>query len=72
MPNASVAKHLGQQPTLTSTEQGRRRLVTVALNIVKGTALEPKEYERMLLEQFVHGNLTIDQVIQRLEQNAAY
>ena len=54
-------------PSLLETEQGRQRLVTAALKLTENTALAPREYERMLLDQFVHGELTIDEVIGCLE-----
>jgi hypothetical protein len=50
-----------------ATEQGRQRLVTAALKLTENTALAPKDYERTLLEQFVRGEMTIDEVIARLD-----
>lgn len=58
---------MSQQSNLLTTERGRQWLVTAALNIVDGTSLAPKQYEKMLLDQFVLGDLTIDQVIARLD-----
>jgi hypothetical protein len=63
----SLSQYLHQQISSLDTEHGRQRLVTIALNIAHGTALMPKAYERMLLDQFVRGNLTLDEVIARLE-----
>jgi len=63
----SLSLHLSQKEALLDTVHGRQRLVTAALHLVEGTRLMPKQYERMLLDQFVRGNLTIDQVIARLE-----
>ncbi len=65
--NPSPSLLLNQQASLLDTEHGRQRLVTAALNIVHGTRLMPQEYERMLLDQFVRGNLTLDEVIARLD-----
>jgi len=56
--------------SLLDTEPGRQRLVTVALNITQGTALAPEAYERMLLDQFVRGVLTLDEVLARLDASA--
>jgi hypothetical protein len=58
---------MSQQTSPLTTEQGRRRAVTVALTLTENTHLAPKHYERMLLEQFVRGELTIDQVVAKLE-----
>lgn len=43
------------------TEQGRQRFVTAARNL-RGFVAAPTPYEQMLLDQFVRGNLTFDQV----------
>jgi hypothetical protein len=49
------------------TTQGRQRALTAALNITRGTVLAPMEYEQQLLNQFVSGELTIDDVLALLE-----
>ena len=49
--------------SLSTTESGRRRMISVILKITKGTRIEPKAYERMLLDQFVRGELTDDHVL---------
>ncbi|WP_046243459.1 hypothetical protein [Hymenobacter terrenus] len=51
------------EPSLLNTEQGRRRILDVILNITKGTALEPQLYEQVLLDQFVRGELTDEHVL---------
>ena len=63
----SLALHMSQYPAL-ATPEARQRALTVALNIAKGTPLEPRKYERMMLDQFVRGELTLGQVLERLEQ----
>lgn len=63
----SLSLYLHQQSSPLNTEHGRQRMVTVALNIACGTYLMPKAYERRLLDQFVRGNLTLDEVTARLE-----
>ncbi|AMR25453.1 hypothetical protein A0257_22435 (plasmid) [Hymenobacter psoromatis] len=63
----SLSLHLNQQCSWPNTEHGRKRLVTVALNITQGTRLMPKPYEQMLLDQFVRGNLTLDEVLAHLD-----
>jgi hypothetical protein len=52
---------------LLDTEQGRQRLVLLAINLTENTALAPQEQERGLLAQFVRGDLTIDQVLAHLD-----
>lgn len=64
----SLSLSLKRPNALLADEQGRRRLVTVALNIAQGTPLAPKQYERMLLDQFVRGALTLDEVAALLEK----
>jgi hypothetical protein len=49
-----------------ATVQSRQRLVAAAIDFTQGTALAPQQYERALLDLFVRGFLTIDQVIERL------
>jgi hypothetical protein len=63
----SFSYYLSSKSILHSTEQERKRLVTMALGLVASPPLAPKPYERMLLEQFVRGNLSIDQVLTHLE-----
>ena len=58
---------LQQHPSPFADEATRRRALTIVLRIAEGIQLEPKAYERMLLEQFVHGQLPLDQVLERLE-----
>jgi hypothetical protein len=49
------------------TEPDRQRVLSAMLNLTRDTALEPSSYEQMLLGQFVHGDLTIDQVLDLLD-----
>jgi hypothetical protein len=51
-----------------ATEQARRRFVDNALKFTDGTPLAAGPYERLLLDQFVRGELTIDQVLVYLEE----
>ena len=53
--------------SLLSTEDGRRRVLTAALNLTENTRFEPSKYERELLDRFVWGELTLDQVETLLE-----
>ncbi len=57
-----------QPPSLLATVQGRQHAVTAALRFTEGTALAPSEREMLLLERFVHGDLTLDQVLNCLEK----
>lgn len=59
---------MSQHSDTPSSEEGRRRVLSKALNITRGTALAPQEYELQLLHQFVLGELTIDQVVTLLEE----
>ena len=40
----------------------------LALSLSEGTALAPQPYEQLLLEQFIRGELTLEQVVTQLEQ----
>jgi hypothetical protein len=62
IPNSSF-----QDSSILASEQGRQRVLKTALRITENTAIAPDEYERMLLDQFVVGQLTIDQVLAQLE-----
>lgn len=57
----------GPDNSVLASEQGRQRLLKTALRITENTAIAPDAYERMLLDQFVVGQLTIDQVLAQLE-----
>jgi len=48
-------------------ENYRRQLVQTALRLTEGTAMAASPYERQLLEQFVLGQLTIEEVVALVE-----
>lgn len=50
-------------------EQERRGMVAAALSWTKTTTITPSLYEKRLLQQYIEGSLTIDQVIRLLEEN---
>jgi hypothetical protein len=50
-----------------STEQARRRAVLFALRLTRNTALAPRPFERSLLDRFVRGEMSLDQVLDCLE-----
>ena len=54
-----------------TTEQGRRQAVAFALRFAQGTVLAPALYERTLLDCFVRGELTLDELETKLNQEAA-
>lgn len=54
-----------------TTEQGRRQAVAFALRFAQGTALAPTPYEQVLLNCFVRGELTLDELEAELNQAAA-
>ena len=51
-----------------SRRESRERAVAWALTITRNTPLAPKHYEQELLEQFVEGQLSIDEIITHLEE----
>lgn len=48
-------------------EDYRRQLVQMALRLTEGTTMTASPYERQLLEQFVVGQLTIEEVVTLVE-----
>ena len=58
---------MSQQPAPFTTEHNRQRAVTFALALTRNTSLAPQPYEQMLLDQFVRGEMTIDQVLTCLD-----
>ena len=54
--------------SLLSTPHGRERLVAAALNLAVNTALAPDDYERQLLNDFVQGMRSIDEVEELLDR----
>lgn len=55
-----------------ATVQSRQRIVAAAIDFTQDTALAPQQYERALLDLFVRGFLTIDQVMERLAPYATH
>lgn len=49
----------------------RQKLVSFARLLVQGTPLEPMAYEQQLLQQFIDGEVSIDEMSYRLDQYAA-
>lgn len=47
---------------------GRERAVAWALAITLNTTLAPKQYEKQLLERFIAGQLSLDEVISCLQE----
>jgi hypothetical protein len=47
---------------------GRERAVAWALTITRNTPLAPKDHEQQLLEKFVLGEMSLDDVIRSLEE----
>ncbi|HET9505013.1 MAG TPA: hypothetical protein VFO93_15835 [Hymenobacter sp.] len=48
-------------------EMFRRRVVQAALRLTEGTPMAASTYEQQLLEQFVCGQLTIEEVIRLVD-----
>ncbi|MGY2134687.1 hypothetical protein ACW9KT_20830 [Hymenobacter sp. HD11105] len=49
---------------------GRERAVAWALTITRNTPLAPRDHEQQLLEKFVLGEMSLDEVISSLEGDA--
>lgn len=56
------------QHRLFATWQGRQRVLNVALWLAQDTPLAPQAQEQHLLDLFVAGLLTLDQVLVQLDQ----
>ncbi|MGI4733713.1 MAG: hypothetical protein ACRYG7_00880 [Janthinobacterium lividum] len=56
--------------TLTS-EQSRQQLIKAVISFRDGTHIVTEPTQRQLLNQFVQGRLTLDEVVYYLEMNAA-
>ena len=56
--------------TLTS-EQSRQHLIKAIISFRDGTYIVTEPAQRQLLNQFVQGRLTLDEVVYYLELNAA-
>lgn len=48
--------------SLLATEDGRRRALAAVLTLTEDTRLAPSAYERELLDRFVRGELTLEQL----------
>ena len=64
--NISLSKQVPSYLGL-SYEQTLQQNVQFALNLVENTPLSPDNYEWQLLEQYVRGEVTLGQMITRLE-----
>ena len=53
--------------SILATEEGRRRVLAAVLTLTDNTRLAPSRYERELLDRFVWGELTLDEVVVRLD-----
>lgn len=66
--NNSLAHWINQQRALLSTPEERGRLLAFAQALTHGTRLTPTPAERQLLDQFVGGDLTLEQLLSSLEE----
>ena len=55
------------QPSDLKQRDKRERAVAWALTLTRNTRLAPKQHEQQLLNQFVAGELSLDEVITLLE-----
>lgn len=67
MDTVSNLSSLSKGLNLTTTA-GRKLLVTRALRLTANTTIAPDSYELELLTQYVLGNLSIEEVLVKLEQ----
>jgi hypothetical protein len=51
------------------TQEARAKLVTAALTLTNNTVIAPCSYELMLLEQYVQGVVSIEEVVALLEEH---
>ena len=58
------------QPSDLMQRDGRERAVAWALTITQNTRLAPEPHEQQLLNQFVVGDLSLDEVITLLDEGA--
>jgi len=68
--NPSYSNSINSASSILATQQGRQRLVRAVLSFTEGTPLYPASYEQLLLDQFVQGWLTIDEVASRLDKQS--
>ncbi|TGD82748.1 hypothetical protein [Hymenobacter wooponensis] len=55
-----------QQPALLTTEQGRRRLLTLLLTLTEGTHLYPTPCELRLFELYALGEIPVEELVASL------
>lgn len=58
---------MNSKASILSSEQGRKRLVASILGFTENTSIAASVLERDLLDRFVLGELTIDEVVSQLE-----
>ena len=58
--------------SILATEEGRRRALDAMLILTENTRWAPLAYERELMERFVRGELTLDEVEARLAVHLSY
>jgi len=67
----TLAHWLRQQQPLLTTPQDRRRVLAFAQTLTHGARLTPSPAEQHLLEQFVRGEFSLDQLLASLESTTA-
>ena len=63
--NSSIL--MNSKVSILSSEQGRKRLVASILGFTENMSIAASVLERDLLDRFVLGELTIDEVVSQLE-----
>lgn len=53
-----------------NNQEERRKAVAWGLAVTSGTPIAPDAYEQALLAAFVEGNMTLDEVVAKLEERA--
>ena len=59
---------LRQQGPLFTTPEARRRVLAFAQTLTHGTRLVPTPTQQQLLDQFVRGKLSLEQLLTYLEE----
>lgn len=60
------------QVSALTTEQSRQRLATAVISFTQGTRFSLEPYQQQVLDLFLQGRLTIDEVVYSLESAARY
>ncbi|GAB3638668.1 hypothetical protein GCM10027422_42580 [Hymenobacter arcticus] len=60
------------QVSTLATEQSRQRLAAAVISFTQGTRFSLEPYQQQILDLFLRGRLTIDEVVYSLESAARF